>query len=127
MAKARYVPDGWTTVVPRIVVDEPEALVDFVKQVFGATGHYRPDRPAELRIGDSVLMISGGGDVRDAMPAFLYVYVEDTDATYRRALEAGATSVEDPREMSYGDRRAMVRDAWGNAWQIATHGGRFTV
>ena len=60
------------------------------------------------------------------MLAFLYIYVEDADSTYRRALDRGATSVEDPTDMHYGDRRAMVRDEWGNTWQIATHGGAFT-
>ena len=54
------------------------------------------------------------------MPAFLYVYVDDTDATYRRALEAGARSLEEPLDMLYGDRRGMVEDEWGNIWQIAT-------
>jgi PhnB protein len=125
MTQARYVPAGWQTITPRIFVDHPEDLVQFVKQVFGATGDYQADRPAELRIGDSRLMISGASE-RDVMPAFLYVYVEDTDATYQRALGAGATSAEDPRETPYGDRRAMVEDSWGNVWQIATHRGRFT-
>jgi uncharacterized glyoxalase superfamily protein PhnB len=55
------------------------------------------------------------------MPAFLYVYVDDSDSTYKRALLAGATSLEEPADMPYGDRRAMVRDRWGNTWQIATH------
>jgi uncharacterized glyoxalase superfamily protein PhnB len=54
------------------------------------------------------------------MPAFLYVYVEDADRTYWRALAAGATSIEEPIDMPYGGRRAMVRGAWGNLWQIAT-------
>jgi uncharacterized glyoxalase superfamily protein PhnB len=53
--------------------------------------------------------------------AFLYVYVEDTGATYLRALEAGATSLEEPFNTPYGDRRCMVEDEWGNTWQIATH------
>jgi uncharacterized glyoxalase superfamily protein PhnB len=112
-------------VTPRIVVEAPEDLVGFLRTVFDATGDYHAERPTELRIGESMLMISGSSD-RDVMPAFLYVYVEDTDATYRRALDAGATSLEDPGETPYGDRRAMVRDSWGNTWQIATHGGRFT-
>ena len=120
-----YKPDGWPVVIPRIVVDEPEPLVGFVKHVFGATGNFNPDRPSELRIGESMIMISGSSD-RDQMPAFLYVYVEDTDLTYRRALDSGATSIEEPRDLPYGDRRAMVRDGWGNVWQIATHSGRFT-
>jgi uncharacterized glyoxalase superfamily protein PhnB len=125
MTHRHYVPQGWQTVTPRIVVEAPEDLVCFLRTVFDATGDYHAERPTELRIGESMLMISGSSD-RDVMPAFLYVYVEDTDATYRRALDAGATSIEDPRETPYGDRRAMIRDSWGNTWQIATHGGRFT-
>jgi len=64
-------------------------------------------------------MISDAG-VRSPMPAFLYVYVEDVDATCRRALEAGAVSIEEPSETPYGDRRGMVEDGWGNTWHIAT-------
>jgi uncharacterized glyoxalase superfamily protein PhnB len=55
------------------------------------------------------------------MPAFLYVYVDDIDATYKRALEAGAVSLEEPWDTPYGDRRGMVQDPCGNVWQIATH------
>ena len=58
------------------------------------------------------------------MTAFLYVYVNDTDATYQRALDAGARSLEKPADMHYGDRRGMVEDKWGNTWQIATHPGQ---
>ncbi|HEY3123564.1 MAG TPA: VOC family protein [Thermoanaerobaculia bacterium] len=57
------------------------------------------------------------------MTAFLYVYVNDTDATYQRALDSGARSLEKPSDMPYGDRRCMVVDKWGNTWQIATHMG----
>jgi uncharacterized glyoxalase superfamily protein PhnB len=71
-----------------------------------------------------MLMVSSSLE-REPAPAFLYVYVEDADATHRRALEGGATSLETPRDTPYGDRRATVRDAWGNTWQIATHSGRF--
>ena len=70
-------------------------------------------------------MISSSSD-REPMPVFLYVYVADTDSRYRRARESGATSIEPPRDLPYGDRRAIVRDSWGNTWQIATHRGRFT-
>src|SRR5260370_37265387 len=55
------------------------------------------------------------------MTAFLYVYVNDTDGTYRRALDAGARALEAPSVMAYGDRRCMVEDKWGPTWQIATH------
>ena len=112
-------PEGWPTVVPRIVANDAEQLVTFIKQVFGATGEYQSERPAELRIGDSVIMVSDSGE-RQVMTAFLYVYVRDTDATYRRAIDAGARSIEEPSDMPYGDRRGMVEDAWGNTWQIAT-------
>ncbi|MCA3779436.1 MAG: VOC family protein [Burkholderia sp.] len=113
--------DGWHTVTPRIVVPDPENLIAFIRTVFHARGEFRAGLPAEIRIGDSVVMISGGDGLRAPMPAFLYVYVEDTDSTYRRAIEAQALSLEAPADMPYGDRRAMVKDAWGNVWQIATH------
>jgi PhnB protein len=115
-------PEGWHTVTPRIVVHEAKHLVEFLKQVFHATGEYRQALPSEIRIGDSVIMISDAG-TRSPMTAFLYVYVSDTDATYRRALEAGARTLEEPSIMPYGDRRCMVEDKWGNTWQIATHMG----
>jgi uncharacterized glyoxalase superfamily protein PhnB len=112
-------PDGWHSLTPRIVVDDVAGLVEFLRQVFDATGEVHPDRPAVMQIGDSVIMIGNVG-LRKAMPAFLYLYVEDADATYRRALQAGAQSLEEPSDMPYGDRRGMVQDRWGNVWQIAT-------
>ncbi len=112
-------PNGWHSLTPRIVVDDVAGLVEFLRQVFDATGEVHPDRPAVMQIGDSVIMIGNVG-LRKAMPAFLYLYVEDADATYRRALQAGAQSLEEPSDMPYGDRRGMVQDRWGNVWQIAT-------
>ncbi|MGH6798832.1 MAG: VOC family protein [Roseiarcus sp.] len=76
-----------------------------------------------MRIGDSIVMVSDGGGMREASLTFLYVYVENTDETYRRAIDAGARSIEEPADMPYGDRRAMVQDQWGNTWQIATYRG----
>jgi tRNA-Thr(GGU) m(6)t(6)A37 methyltransferase TsaA len=116
-------PPGWHSLTPRIVTDDVAGLVDFLRTAFGATGDVPPNRPAELRIGDSVLMISAAGP-RAAAPAFLYLYVDDADATYRRAIDAGAESAEEPGDTPYGDRRAMVNDRWGNTWQIATYGPR---
>ena len=113
-------PTGWHSVTPRLVVHDPAKLVEFLKQAFGATGDFRTDIPSIIRIGDSLVMVSSVGP-RDAMPAFLYLYVDDTDATYRRALEAGAVSLEEPQDLPYGDRRGMVEDPFGNIWQIATH------
>ena len=92
----------------------------FLRAVFGAEGDHHPGRPAELRIGDSLLMVSDGAGLRNPSSAFLYVYVEDTDAAWRRALAAGARTIEEPADLPYGDRRATVQDPWGNTWQIAT-------
>src|SRR4029077_12337940 len=77
--------------------------------------------PAVVRIGDSVIMVSDGGGAREFLPTFLYVYVDNTDRVCQRAVEAGALIIEHPADMPYGDRRAMLRDPWGNTSQIATH------
>jgi uncharacterized glyoxalase superfamily protein PhnB len=114
------IPEGWHSVTPRLVVHDAAKLVDFLKQAFDATGEFRTDIPSEIRIGDSLVMVSSVGP-RDPMPAFLYLYVDDIDATYRRALEAGAVSLEEPQDMPYGDRRGMIKDPCGNIWQVATH------
>jgi len=110
--------DGYRSVTPRLVVHDVDAQVRFLRLVFGATGDVDPQRPAEVRIGDSLLMISSS-DERSVFPAFLYVYVDDADATFERAVEAGATVIEDPVDTPYGDRRAMVSDPFGNVFQIA--------
>src|SRR5580658_1019615 len=116
----KAVPTGWHTVTPRLFVSDAAAMVEFLKRTFGAGGDYRDDGPSEIRIGDSIVMVSVTG-VREATDAFLYVYLEDTDAAYQRALDAGATMVEAPQNLFFGDRRATVKDPFGNTWQIATH------
>ena len=108
--------EGYHSVTPRIVVDDVGAQVDFLRSVFDATGEVVPGRPAEILLGDSLVMVTGTTE-RDRFPAFLYVYVDD--ARYERALAAGATSIEAPLDTPYGDRRAMVRDPFGNIFQIA--------
>ncbi len=121
---AEWIPEGWHSVTPRLVVHDPARLVEFLKEAFGANGELLTSAPSLMRIGDSIVMVSGVGP-RDPTAAFLYLYVDDVDATYQRALEAGAVSMEEPNDVPYGDRRAMVKDPCGNDWQIATHkGGR---
>jgi PhnB protein len=115
-------PHGWRSLTPRIVTDDVHGLVEFIRATFAATGDVPEDRPAVLRIGDSNLMVSGVGP-RPAIAAFLYVYVDDVEATYARALAAGARSLEAPTLQPYGDRRAMVEDRWGNVWQVAIRVG----
>jgi PhnB protein len=110
--------DGFHSITPRIVVADAAGQVTFLRSVFHATGEHHAERPAEMRIGDSVVMVTEAG-AREPFPAFLYVYVPDADVTYRRAVAAGAISLEEPLDTPYGDRRAMVRDPFGNVWQIA--------
>jgi PhnB protein len=116
----RSIPEGWHSVTPRLVVHDAARLVAFLKQAFGAIGDFRTDIPSVIKIGDSLVMVSSVGP-RDAMPAFLYLYVDDIDATYDSALKAGGVSLEEPQDLPYGDRRGMVKDPCGNIWQIATH------
>jgi PhnB protein len=119
--KARsFAPPGWHTVIPRIVAKDARGFITFLKDVFDATGDYRKDSPSQIMIGDSLILISDAG-ARLKTSAFLYVYVKDTDATFRRAIANGARAVEQPLDTPYGDRRCMVKDQWGNSWQIATY------
>jgi len=116
----KFQPDGWSTVTPRIITGDVDGLVQFLRSVFDARGEPHAGRPTEMKIGDSIVMVSDGGGLREAMPAFLYVYVENADKTYQDAIDLGAQPIERPIDTPYGDRRATVRDPWGNIWQIAT-------
>lgn len=120
--------EGFHTVTPYLLAREADDLVAFVKQAFGATETFRTPGGAgglhiEVRIGDSMVMIGGAARGGELMPAMLYLYVEDVDAVYRRALGAGATTLEEPADQPDGDRRAGVKDRFGNQWYIATHQG----
>ncbi len=115
-----YKPDGWPTIVPRLFAADVPALVAFLKTVFGAEGDLESERPSELRIGDSIILVSDGGGLRALRPSFLYVYVANVDDTFERGLGAGAKEIERPADMPWGHRRATFEDAWGNTWQIAT-------
>lgn len=102
---------------PRVFVADAAGLVSFLRHAFDATVD-DSTYPINVHIGDSRLIVSSTAE-RDEFTAFLYVYVEDADATYERALAAGATTLESPLDTPYGDRRAMVRDPFGNVYQIA--------
>jgi len=117
----RAIPDGWHSITPRLVVHNPARLVEFLKAAFGATGDYESSRPSQLKIGDSIVMVSGVMGFAPSAPAYLYLYIDDCDEVYARALAAGATSLEAPEDLHYGDRRATIRDPEGNVWQIGTH------
>lgn len=93
-----FAPEGWNTITPRIVCADPEGLLRFLKSVFGAKGNLLPSQPCIAAIGDSKIMISDT-DERDIVSAFLYVYVRNADDVYRKAMEAGAISIEEPSIM----------------------------
>jgi PhnB protein len=107
-------------IIPRIITDHYAEAAEFMRRVLGGTGETQHGMPTEIRIGDSIVMISDGGGARAPMPAFLYVHVPDVDAAFLRAVELGVEVQEVPTAQFYGDRRATVRDPWGNVWQIAT-------
>jgi PhnB protein len=111
-------PPGYHSVTPRMVVSDAAGAVEFLRAVFDAVGQVEVGRPAEMHIGDSLVMVTSAEE-RELFRAFLYVYVDDADRAYERALNAGAISLEAPLDTPYGDRRAMVRDPFGNVFQIA--------
>jgi len=121
------IPEGYHTVTPYIVVEGAAKLIDFLKQAFGAEETFRMPMPdgkighAELRIGDSIIMMGDAGPEHPPMPTMLHLYVKDADAVYKRALQAGATSLREPADQFYGDRSGGVKDPVGNQWWIATH------
>jgi PhnB protein len=121
------IPEGFHTVTPYLVVQGVPKLLDFLKQAFDAQEIMRMPRPdgaimhAEVRIGDSAVMMGEAMGEHKPMPGAIYLYVADTDATYKRALQAGASSTMEPAEQFWGDRGAGVVDPVGNHWWIATH------
>jgi len=120
------IPDGYNTVTPYLIVNGASGLIDFAKELFSAEEMFRMPGPdgtighAEMRIGDSVVMLADAGPDNPARPATLLVYVEDCDASYRKALAAGASSEREPADQFYGDRTAGV-NASGILWWLHTH------
>jgi len=121
------IPDGYHSITPILMVDDAGKLIEFLKQAFGAREKERFTDPtgkiahAEVTIGDSIVQLSDAMGEWKPIQVPLLLYVTDTDATYRRALKAGATSVREPMDAFYGDRTAGVKDFFGNSWWIATH------
>jgi len=124
----RRIPDGYRCVTPYLVNHGVDRVMRFLSQAFGAVESFPPmTRPdgtvlhAEMRVGDSVVMMGEALGQHEPMPGCFYLYVEDVDLCYRRALRAGAAPITEPRDQFYGDRSAGVRDPGGNFWWIATH------
>jgi PhnB protein len=121
-----YKPRGYTSVSPYLIVDGASNTIDLLVRVFGAAELRRfPDSAgklmhAEVRIDDTVVMLADGGEGWPPVPSHVHVYVSDVDETYRRALETGATSVQEPVKKGDEDKRGGVKDSGGTTWWIAT-------
>jgi PhnB protein len=119
-------PKGYHTITPLLRVKESLKLIDFLKQAFEAKELDRDNQKngsiihAEVKIGDSIIMLADSTSEWKAVTCALYLYVDDTDKRYQMALECGATSLSEPRDEFYGDRCAAVVDHFGNQWWIAT-------
>lgn len=124
-----YKSEGYNTVSPYLIVDGASGTLEFLKNVFGAVelrrfpGDAGKIMHAEVRIDDTVVMIADGAEGWPPVPSHVHVYVADVDATYRRALEAGAASVQEPAKKQDEDKRGGVKDAGGTTWWIATRVG----
>lgn len=129
------IPTGYPTVSPSLCVDGAAQAIDFYTRVLGATERMRMGGPggtvghAELAIADSVIMLSDeypdmdvvGPKTVGGTPVTLYVYVEDVDATFDRAVQAGAKVLRPVQNHFYGDRSGQFEDPFGHRWSVATH------
>jgi uncharacterized glyoxalase superfamily protein PhnB len=103
-----------------------EPVLAFIAKAFGGTNVQKYASPegvvqhASITVGTSVIEMGEAGGPYQPLPTMFYLYVEDVDASYRRALEAGASSISEPADQTYGDRSAGVKDVFGNQWYLAT-------
>jgi PhnB protein len=123
----RAVPEGFHAVTPYLIVDNAAGLIEFIQKAFdGKLTFITKDDDdrivhATVKIGDSTIMISDTMEGMSAQTAMLYLYLEDVDAVFRKAVQAKATSIQEPKNEFYGDRAGAVKDAAGNTWWISTH------
>ncbi|MGH8985351.1 MAG: VOC family protein [Acidimicrobiia bacterium] len=129
------IPDGYHSLTPYLIVGDGPRAIEFYQEAFGAEELVRMAEPsgkvghAELRIGDSIVMLADEHPEVDARspesiggsPVSLVLYVEDADAVYERAVKAGATPERPVEDQFYGDRAGVVRDPFGHAWHVHTH------
>jgi len=135
MASVKAIPDGYHSVQPYLQVKGAAAAIEFYTRAFGATEIMRMPGPdgrlghAEIRIGDSIVMLADEHPERGihgpahygGVPMTILLYMENCDAVYAKAIAAGAKSLREPADQFYGDRMAGVEDPFGFQWYIATH------
>jgi PhnB protein len=122
------IPTGYHTVTPYLIVQNAAKTIEFAKKAFGAELQYEPTKMpdgkimhADMKVGDSHVMISDANEMHPPMPSMLHLYVPNVDALYQRAVAAGGSSTMEPTDQFYGDRGAAVKDPAGITWYIATH------
>jgi PhnB protein len=125
---AKPIPDGFHSVTPYLTVRGAAKVIEFLKQAFGAEISHEPiKRPdgtimhAQVKIGDSRVMIAEESEMAKATTSSLYLYVPNVDSVYQQAVKAGGKTIMEPADMFYGDRSGGVKDPSGNSWFIATH------
>ena len=127
MAEVKAIPEGYRTVTPFLSVDGASDAIDFYKRAFGAEERNRMPGPggkvlhAEIKIGDSIVMIADAMMGGPPLTAGIHLYVADADAAWARATAAGAQVVMPISDAFWGDRYGVLTDKWGNKWSIATH------
>ena len=133
--KVNYIPEGYRTVTPYLIIRDAARAIEFYKRAFGAKEGMRMPLPngklahAEIRIGDSIIMMGDENEewgVRspqalNGTPVGIFLYVPDVDATFKQAVEAGATATMPPADQFWGDRYGKLRDPFGHEWSLGTH------
>jgi len=133
--EVKAIPDGYHSVTPYLIIDGAGTAIDFYKKAFGATEMFRMAQPdgrighAEIRIGDSQIMLADeypemdylGPAKRGGSSVSLLVYVNDVDATFKQAIDAGAKEQRPVENKFYGDRMGTLEDPFGHVWHIGTH------
>jgi PhnB protein len=135
MSKAHYIPKGYNSITPYLVVKGAAKAIDYYKKVFGATELMRMPGPdgrighAELQIGDSRIMLADenlsmgnrSAETIGSSPISLYVYLDDCDKVVEKAVAEGAKVLKPVQDQFYGDRSGFIQDPFGHLWGVATH------
>ncbi|MDQ3020339.1 MAG: VOC family protein [Bacteroidota bacterium] len=121
------IPEGYHSITPYLMIKDAPNFIEFLKKAFNAKQVSKSEGKdgklmhAEIKIGDSMIMLTEASEKYPSSAQYFYLYVPDTDAAYKQAIGAGAVSEMEPANQFYGDRSAGVKDSFGITWWIATH------
>jgi PhnB protein len=135
MSEVKKIPEGYHSITPALIVKDGNAAIEFYKKGFGAEERHRMKSPdgrighAELKIGDSIVMLTDEFPEMKCLspksiggsPVSMYIYVEDVDDTFNKAVSAGAKVLDPVKDQFWGDRHGRIEDPFGHLWSIATH------